>query len=115
VFPKRAFLSPHPIAASEFIEQQAKSININSTVLAVSQSGETTDTLAAVEHARLRAATILGLTNVLGSTLTRVSRVYICPQSGFETAVAATKTFTAQLSTLAQLAVRLAKMRGKMP
>ena len=114
MFSKMAFLSTHPIAGSEFIEQQGKSINIDSTVLAVSQSGETTDTLAAVEHARLRAATILGLTNVLGSTLTRVSRVYICPQSGPETAVAATKTFTAQLSTLAQLAVRLAKMRGKM-
>jgi len=114
MFSKMAFLSTHPIAASEFIEQQGKAINIDGTVLAVSQSGETTDTLAAVEHARLRAATILGLTNVLGSTLTRVSRVYICPQSGPEIGVAATKTFTAQLSTLAQLAVRLAKMRGKM-
>jgi glucosamine--fructose-6-phosphate aminotransferase (isomerizing) len=40
--------------------------------------------------------------------------VYICPQSGPETAVTATKTFTAQLSTFAQLAVRLAKVRGKM-
>ena len=114
MFSKMAFLSTHPIAASEFVEQKGKSINIDSLVLAVSQSGETTDTLAAVDYARLRAATILGLTNVLGSTLTRVSRVYICPQSGPETAVAATKTFTAQLSTLAQLAVRLAKMRGKM-
>jgi glucosamine--fructose-6-phosphate aminotransferase (isomerizing) len=114
MFSKMAFLSTHPIAASEFIEQEGKSINIDSIVLAVSQSGETTDTLAAVDYARLRAATILGLTNALGSTLTRVSRVYICPQSGPETAVAATKTFTAQLSTLAQLAVRLAKLRGKM-
>ncbi len=114
MFSKLALLSTHPIPASEFIEQEGKSINIDSTVLAVSQSGETTDTLTAVEHARLRAATILGLTNALGSTLTRVSRVYICPQSGPEIGVAATKTFTAQLSTLAQLAVRLAKIRGKM-
>lgn len=113
MFSKVAFLSTHPIAASEFIEQEGKSINIGSTVLAVSQSGETADTLAAVEHARLRAGTILGLTNVLGSTLTRVSRVYICPQSGPEIGVAATKTFTAQLSTMAQLALRLAKLRGK--
>ena len=113
MFSKVAFLSTHPIAASEFIEQEGKSINIGSTILAVSQSGETTDTLAAVEHARLQAATILGLTNVLGSTLTRVSRVYICPQSGPEIGVAATKTFTAQLSTMAQLALRLAKLRGK--
>lgn len=113
MFSKLAFLSTHPVAASEFIEQQGKSINIDSTILAVSQSGETTDTLAAVEHARLHAATILGLTNVIGSTLTRVSRVYICQQSGPEIGVAATKTFTAQLCVLAQLALRLAKMRGK--
>ncbi|UCE16782.1 MAG: glutamine--fructose-6-phosphate transaminase (isomerizing) [Candidatus Bathyarchaeota archaeon] len=108
-----AFLSTHPVAASEFIEQQGRSISIDSTILAVSQSGETTDTLAAVEHARLHAATILGLTNAIGSTLTRVSRVYICPQSGPEVGVAATKTFTSQLCVLAQLALRLAKQRGK--
>jgi len=113
MFSKLAFLSTHPVAASEFIEQQGKSINIDSTILAVSQSGETTDTLAAVDHARLHAATILGLTNVIGSTLTRVSRVYICQQAGPEVGVAATKTFTAQLSVLVQLALRLAKKRGK--
>ncbi len=113
MFSKLAFLSTHPVAASEFIEQQGKSINIDSTILAISQSGETADTLAAVEHARLHAATILALTNVIGSTLTRVSRVYICQQSGPEVGVAATKTFTAQLCVLAQLALRLAKKRGK--
>ena len=113
MFSKLAFLSTHPVPASEFIEQQGKSINIDSTILAISQSGETADTLAAVEHARLHAATILGLTNVIGSTLTRVSRVYICQQSGPEVGVAATKTFTAQLCVLAQLALRLAKKRGK--
>jgi len=113
MFSKLAFLSTHPVAASEFILQQGKSISIDSTILAVSQSGETTDTLAAVEHARLHAATVLGLTNVIGSTLTRVSRVYMCQQSGPEVGVAATKTFTAQLCVLAQLALRLAKKRGK--
>ncbi len=113
MFSKLAFLSTHPVAASEFIEQQGRSVNIESTILAISQSGETTDTLEAVEYARLHAATILGLTNVIGSTLTRVSRVYICTQSGPEVGVAATKTFTAQLCVLAQLALRLAKKRGK--
>jgi glucosamine--fructose-6-phosphate aminotransferase (isomerizing) len=81
--------------------------------LTVSQSGETADTLAAVNAARQRAATVLGLTNVIGSTLTRVSRVYVGQQSGPEIGVAATKTFTSQLSVLAQLALRLAKKRGK--
>ena len=113
MFSKLAFLATHPIIASEFVEQHGKAVNIDSTVLAVSQSGETADTLAAVEHARLRAATVLGLTNVVGSTLTRVSRVYVCQQSGPEVGVAATKTFTSQLCMLAQLALRLAKKRGK--
>ena len=113
MFSKLAFLATYPVIASEFIEQHGKSVNIDSTILAVSQSGETADTLAAVNAARQRAATILGLTNVIGSTLTRVSRVYISQQSGPEIGVAATKTFTSQLSVLAQLALRLAKKRGK--
>ena len=113
MFSKLAFLATYPVYASEFVEQHGKSVNIDSTILAVSQSGETADTLAAVTCAQQRAATILGLTNVIGSTLTRVSRVYIGQQSGPEIGVAATKTFTSQLSVLAQLALRLSKKRGK--
>jgi glutamine---fructose-6-phosphate transaminase (isomerizing) len=113
MFSKLAFLPTYPVYASEFVEQHGKSVNIDSTILAVSQSGETADTLASVTCAQQRAATILGLTNVIGSTLTRVSRVYIGQQSGPEIGVAATKTFTSQLSVLAQLALRLAKKRGK--
>ncbi len=114
MFSKMAFLPTRPVFASEFIAQIGKTASYGSTVLAISQSGETTDTLAAVDYARGQAATILGLTNVVGSTLTRVSRVYICPQSGPEIGVAATKTFTAQLSVLAQLALKLAEKRGKL-
>jgi glucosamine--fructose-6-phosphate aminotransferase (isomerizing) len=113
MFSDLAFLATHPVIASEFIEQEGMAVNINSTILAVSQSGETADTLAAVEHARNRAATILGLANVVGSTLTRISRVYIVQQSGPEIGVAATKTFTSQLSVLAQVALKVAKLRGK--
>jgi glucosamine--fructose-6-phosphate aminotransferase (isomerizing) len=113
MFSKLAFLGTYPVIASECVEQHGKSIGIDSTILAVSQSGETSDTLAAVMTARERAATILGLTNVVDSTLTRVSRVYIDQQSGPEIGVAATKTFTSQVSVLAQLALRVAKMRGK--
>jgi len=113
MFSKLAFLATYPVIASEFVEQHGKSVNIDSTLLAVSQSGETADTLAAVNCARQRAATVLGLTNVIGSTLTRVSRVYIGQQSGPEIGVAATKTFTSQLSVMAQTALRLAKKRGK--
>jgi glucosamine--fructose-6-phosphate aminotransferase (isomerizing) len=113
MFSKLALLATHPVIASEFVEQHGKSVNIDSTLLVVSQSGETADTLAAVESAKLRAATVLGLTNIVGSTLTRVARVYISQQSGPEIGVAATKTFTSQLSVLSQLALRLAKKRGK--
>ncbi len=113
MFSKLAFLATYPVIASEFMEQHGKSVNIDSTILAVSQSGETADTLAAVTCSQQRAATILGLTNTIGSTLTRVARVYIGQQSGPEIGVAATKTFTSQLSVLAQLALRLSKKRGK--
>ena len=113
MFSKLAFLPTYPVFASEFVEQHGKSVNIDSTILAVSQSGETADTLAAVSCSQQRAATILGLTNTIGSTLTRVSRVYIGQQAGPEIGVAATKTFTSQLSVLAQLALRLSKKRGK--
>jgi len=113
MFSKLAFLATYPVIASEFAEQHGKSANIDSTILAVSQSGETADMLTSVNIARQRAATVLGLTNAIGSTLTRVSRVYVGQQSGPEIGVAATKTFTSQLSVLAQLALRLAKKRGK--
>ena len=113
MFSKLAFLGTHPVIASECVEQQGKSMGIDSTILAVSQSGETTDTLGAVMYARDRAATVLALTNVVDSTLTRISRVYVVQQSGPEIGVAATKTFTSQLSVLAQLALRVAKKRGK--
>jgi len=113
LFSKLSFLPTHTVVASEFLEQYGKSVNIDSTLLVVSQSGETADTLNAVESAKLRAATVLGLTNIVGSTLTRIARVYICQQSGPEIGVAATKTFTSQLSVLSQLAIRLAKKRGK--
>ncbi|MHA2408141.1 MAG: glutamine--fructose-6-phosphate transaminase (isomerizing), partial [Candidatus Ranarchaeia archaeon] len=106
-------LSTFPIIASEFIEQYGDSVNIESTILAISQSGETADVLHAIQHARFRAATILGLTNTIGSTLTRITRAYIVQQSGPEIGVAATKTFTSQLLVLAQLALNLAKIRGK--
>jgi glutamine---fructose-6-phosphate transaminase (isomerizing) len=113
MFSKLAFLPSYPVFASEFVEQHGKSVNIDSTILAVSQSGETADTLGAVTCSQQRAATILGLTNTVGSTLTRVSRVYIGQQSGPEIGVAATKTFTSQLSVMAQLALRLSTKRGK--
>jgi glucosamine--fructose-6-phosphate aminotransferase (isomerizing) len=113
MFSKLAKLTAFPAVSSEFVEQYGSSVGIDSIVLTVSQSGETYDTLKAIDHARMRAATVLGITNTVGSTLTRVSRAYLIQQSGPEIGVAATKTFTSQLIVLAQLALRLARMRGK--
>ena len=79
--------------------------------MTISQSGETADTLTAVRGAKDRGAAILGITNVMGSTLTRLSDVYIGQNSGPEMGVAATKTFTAQFAVLVKIAVVLAEKR----
>jgi glucosamine--fructose-6-phosphate aminotransferase (isomerizing) len=97
--------------ASEFIDAYGSLIDSDTVVLTVSQSGETADTLTAVRGAKDRGATILGLTNVMGSTLTRLSDVYIGQNSGPEMGVAATKTFTAQYAVLIKIVVALARKR----
>jgi len=114
MFSKLARITAFPAISSEFIEQYGSSVGVDSVILCVSQSGETYDTLKAIDHARMKAATVLGVTNSVGSTLTRVARAYVIQQSGPEIGVAATKTFTSQLMVLAQLALRLARMKGKL-
>ncbi|MEM4280748.1 MAG: glutamine--fructose-6-phosphate transaminase (isomerizing) [Candidatus Caldarchaeum sp.] len=108
-----ARIATYPVIASEFIPNYGGSLGADTVVLAVSQSGETADVLNALEYARMRACTILGLTNTVGSTLTRISRAYVLQNSGPEIGVAATKTFTSQVLALAQIALRLARLRGK--
>lgn len=114
ILSKLARITAIPVVSSEFTERYGATVGIDSVVLTVSQSGETYDTLKAIDHARMRAATVLGITNTVGSTLTRVSRAYLIQQSGPEIGVAATKTFTSQVLVLAQMALRLAKNRGKL-
>ncbi len=81
-------------------------------VLAVSQSGETADTLAAMDECRRRGAILWSIVNVIGSQAMRVSDGYISMQSGPEIGVASTKAFTAPLVDLYMLAVLLADLRG---
>lgn len=114
LFSKLARITAIPVVSSEFLERYGSTVGIDSVILSISQSGETYDTLKAIDHARMRAATVLGVTNTVGSTLTRVSRAYLIQQSGPEIGVAATKTFTSQVLVLAQMALRLAKSRGKL-
>ncbi|MEM4315887.1 MAG: glutamine--fructose-6-phosphate transaminase (isomerizing), partial [Nitrososphaerota archaeon] len=113
LFSSLARTAVYPVIASEFVSNYGHSIGADTVILAVSQSGETADVLNALEFARLRASTILGITNTVGSTLTRISRAYILQNAGPEIGVAATKTFTSQVLVLAQLALRLARLRGK--
>ncbi|TET53718.1 MAG: glutamine--fructose-6-phosphate transaminase (isomerizing) [Actinobacteria bacterium] len=84
----------------------------NTLILAVTQSGETADTLAGVKEALNRGQKTLAITNVLGSTITREANGVLLTQAGPEIGVAATKTFTTQISVLYLLALELAKVRG---
>lgn len=81
-------------------------------VVAITQSGETTDTLAAVREARRRGAKVFAITNVVGSRVTRESDGVIYTHAGPEIGVAATKTFTAQIAALNVLALKLAQAKG---
>ncbi len=111
VFSNLAKIEVTPVVASEFIDSFGAIVDQDTVVVAVSQSGETADTLSAVRGAKNRGATILGISNTMGSTLPRLSDVYIGQNSGPEMGVAATKTFTAQLSVLLKVAVALARKR----
>lgn len=114
LFTNLARVQVTPVVASEFIDNYTTLISQDTVVLAVSQSGETADTLSAVRSARDRGATILGISNSIGSTLTRLSDVYIGQNSGPEMGVAATKTFTAQVTVLTRIVLALAKVRHAM-
>ncbi len=84
-------------------------------VVAISQSGETTDTLAAVEAARAFGGRVLAVTNTQGSLITREADAVLLTKAGPEVGVAATKTFLAQVAVLYLLALGLAGARGACP
>ena len=81
-------------------------------VIGISQSGETADTLAAMRTARERGATVLAITNVVGSQATREADGVLFTRAGLEVSVAATKTFVCQVAVMYLLALRLAELRG---
>jgi glucosamine--fructose-6-phosphate aminotransferase (isomerizing) len=83
-------------------------------IVAVSQSGETADTLAPTRHARERGCPIVVITNTLGSALTREADAVLFLHAGPEVAVAATKTFVAQVTVLVLLAAEIARARGRL-
>ncbi len=81
-------------------------------VIAISQSGETADTLAALELAKSKGATVIGICNVVGSTIARKTDAGCYTHAGPEIGVASTKAFTAQLAVLSLMALHIAQARG---
>jgi glucosamine--fructose-6-phosphate aminotransferase (isomerizing) len=87
----------------------------NDLVIGISQSGETADTLAAMRAGRERGATVLAVTNIMGSQATREADGVLYTRAGLEIGVAATKTFVAQVIVMYLLALRLAELRETLP
>jgi glucosamine--fructose-6-phosphate aminotransferase (isomerizing) len=96
--------------ASEF-RYRNPIIEDGTIVIAISQSGETADTLAAVEQAKQRGALVLGLVNVVGSTIARTTDAGVYLRVGPEIGVASTKAFTAQVAVLTMLAIELGRRK----
>lgn len=84
-------------------------------VIAISQSGETADTLAAIELAKSKGATVLGICNVVGSSIARATHAGVYTHAGPEIGVASTKAFTAQVAVLTLLGLLLAQKKGSIP
>ncbi len=97
--------------ASEFRYREPL-LDGNDVLLAISQSGETADTIAALREAKRHGALVLGICNVVGSTLARETDAGVYTHAGPEIGVASTKAFTAQVVALALVALALAEKRG---
>lgn len=100
--------------ASEF-RYRDQLVDKNTLVIAVSQSGETADTLAAVKECRAKGARIVAICNVVGSSLTRESDGVLYTHAGPEIGVASTKAYTAQLTMFYLFALKLAQVRETLP
>jgi glucosamine--fructose-6-phosphate aminotransferase (isomerizing) len=97
--------------ASEF-RYRDPIVNIDDVVFLISQSGETADTLSALRDAKAKGATVLGIVNVVGSSIARESDGGVYVHAGPEIGVASTKAFTSQLTVLALITILLARVRG---
>lgn len=97
--------------ASEF-RYRNPVINKGDVIIAISQSGETADTIQAIENAKSKGAIILGVVNVVGSSISRVSDAGAYTHAGPEIGVASTKAFTAQLAVLTMVALKIGHEKG---
>ncbi|WP_431211222.1 glutamine--fructose-6-phosphate transaminase (isomerizing) [Puia sp. P3] len=97
--------------ASEF-RYRNPVIHPGDVIIAISQSGETADTIVAIEKAKENGAFIMGVVNVVGSSIARISNAGAYTHAGPEIGVASTKAFTAQLTVLTMIALKVAKEKG---
>jgi glucosamine--fructose-6-phosphate aminotransferase (isomerizing) len=97
--------------ASEF-RYRNPVIHPGDVIIAISQSGETADTIVAIEKAKQHGAFILGVVNVVGSSIARISNAGAYTHAGPEIGVASTKAFTAQLAVLTMIALKIAREKG---
>ncbi|MGB7104113.1 MAG: glutamine--fructose-6-phosphate transaminase (isomerizing) [Acidimicrobiales bacterium] len=86
-------------------------VEVGTLVIGVSQSGETIDTIQAIREAKRRGARVVGVSNIVGSSLARESDAVIYTRAGLEVSVASTKAFVAQVAALELLALRIAQLR----
>jgi glutamine---fructose-6-phosphate transaminase (isomerizing) len=110
VFESLTDLTVETELASEF-RYRKLNIRQNTVVLAISQSGETADTLAALREAKRKGALVLGLVNVVGSTIARETHAGVYSHAGIEIGVASTKSFTSQLTILLLIALLIGRGR----
>ena len=111
IFEKISRISVEVEYASEF-RYRDPIINPNDIVIAISQSGETADTLAAMKLAKQRGAFVFGICNVVGSSITRESHSGTYTHAGPEIGVASTKAFTTQITVLYLMALKIGKAKG---
>ncbi|MHA2040337.1 MAG: glutamine--fructose-6-phosphate transaminase (isomerizing) [Candidatus Thorarchaeota archaeon] len=112
MFASLAGVVPRFELASDFPDTVYSALSENDCIVAITQSGETTDTIFAVKYAKTFGTKVIVLTNVVGSSITRIADHTIITQAGPEIGVAATKTFMVQLTALAQIALVLGEMTG---
>jgi glucosamine--fructose-6-phosphate aminotransferase (isomerizing) len=98
--------------ASDFPDTVCGALTERDCIIAITQSGETTDTISAIKYAKKFGVKVVAITNVVGSSVTRLADHTIITQAGPEIGVAATKTFMVQLTSLALIALALGEMSG---
>ncbi len=113
-FSELADINSIVVSAAEFPLYYVDNVSPGTVVVAISQSGETRDVIQSVYEAKIRGATIVGITNHIGSRLANLSNLYLPVAAGPEIAIPATKTFTSTLALLYMLSLKASSYIGKM-